>query len=44
MGNRFLRELLFVGAHAVPYYRKPHEVLANKMTRIAFATMRGKTT
>ena len=65
MGNRYLRKLLVVGAHAVLYHRKPHEdalrswakklmqtkpfklvavALANKMARIAFAIMRGKTT
>ncbi len=64
-GNRYLRKLLVVGAHAVLYHRKPHEdalrswakklmqtkpfklvavALANKMARIAFAIMRGKTT
>ena len=64
MGNRYLRKLLVVGAHAVLYHRKPHEdalrswakklmqtkpfklvavALANKMARIAFAIMRGKT-
>src|SRR5215472_5476450 len=64
MGNRYLRRLLVVGAHAVLYHRKPHEdalrswakklmqtkpfklvavALANKMARIAFAIMRGKT-
>jgi transposase len=64
MGNRCLRKLLVVGAHAVLYHRKPHEdalrsfakkfmqtkpfklvavALANKMARIAFAIMRGKT-
>jgi transposase len=25
MGNRYLRKLLVVGAHAVLYHRKPHE-------------------
>jgi transposase len=25
MGNRYLRNLLVVGAHAVLYHRKPHE-------------------
>jgi transposase len=25
MGNRHLRNLLVVGAHAVHYHRKPHE-------------------
>lgn len=65
MGNRYLRKLLVVGAHAVLYHHKPHEdalrswakklmqtkpfklvavALANKMARIAFAIMRGKTT
>jgi transposase len=65
MGNRYLRKLLVVGAHAVLYHRKPHEdalrswakklmqtkpfklvavALANKMARIAFAIMRGRTT
>jgi len=64
MGNRYLRKLLVVGAHAVLYHRKPYEdalrswakkliqtkpfklvavALANKMARIAFAIMRGKT-
>ena len=64
MGNRYLRRLLVVGAHAVLYHRKPHEdalrswakkliqtkpfklvavALANKMARIAFAILRGKT-
>ena len=64
MGNRYLRRLLVVGAHAVLFHRKPHEdalrswakklmqtkpfklvavALANKMARIAFAIMRGKT-
>src|ERR1700730_7767421 len=64
MGNRYLRKLLVVGAHAVLYHRKPHEdalrswakklvqtkpfrlvavALANKMARIVFAIMRGKT-
>jgi transposase len=64
MGNRYLRILLVVGAHAVLYHRKPHEdalrsfakklmqtkpfklvavALANKMARIAFAIMRGRT-
>ncbi len=64
MGNRYLRKLLVVGAHAVLYHRKPHEdalrswakklmqtkpfklvavALANKMARIAFTIMRGKT-
>ena len=62
MGNRYLRRLLVVGAHAVLYHRKPHEdalrswakklmqtkpfklvAVANKMARIAFAIMRGKT-
>jgi transposase len=64
MGNRYLRTLLVVGAHAVLYHRKPHDdalrsfakklmqtrpfklvavALANKMARIAFAIMRGKT-
>jgi transposase len=65
MGNRYLRRLLVVGAHAVLYHRKLHEdalrswakklmqtkpvklvavALANKMARIAFAILRGKTT
>ncbi|MGH6812191.1 MAG: IS110 family transposase [Methylocella sp.] len=65
MGNRYLRKLLVVGAHAVLYHHKPHEdalrswakklmqtkpfklvavALANKVARIAFAIMRGKTT
>ena len=65
MGNRYLRKLLIVGAHAVFYHRKPHDdalrswakklmqtkpfklvavALANKMARIAFAIMCGKTT
>ena len=61
MGNRYLRKLLVVGAHAVLYHRKPHDdvakklmqtkpfklvavALANKMARIAFAIMRGRTT
>jgi transposase len=65
MGNRYLRKLLVVGAHAVLYHRKRHEdalrsfakklmqtkpfklvavALANKMARIAFAIMRGRTT
>jgi transposase len=65
MGNRYLRKLLVVGAHAVLYHRKPHHdalrswakklmqtkpfklvavALANKLARIAFAIMRGKTT
>ena len=60
-----MRTLLVVGAHAVLYYRKPHDdalrsfakklmqtkpfklvavALANKMARIAFAIMRGRTT
>ena len=64
MGNRYLRKLLVVGAHAVLYHRKPHDdalrswakklmqtkpfklvavALANKMARIAFAILRGKT-
>src|ERR1700730_16158757 len=64
MGNRYLRTLLVVGAHAVLYHRKRHEdalrsfakklmqtkpfklvavALANKMARIAFAIMRGRT-
>ena len=63
MGNRYLRKLLVVGAHAVLFHRKPHTdplrmwakkliekkpfklvavALANKMARIAFAIMRGK--
>ena len=65
MGNRYLRKLLVVGAHAVLYHRKPHDdalrsfakklmqskpfklvavALANKMARIAFAILRGRTT
>ena len=65
MGNRYLRKLLVVGAHAVLFHRKPHTdplrswakrliekkpfklvavALANKMARIAFAILRGKTT
>jgi transposase len=65
MGNRYLRTLLVVGAHAVLYHRKPHDdalrsfakkliqtkpfkfvavALANKMARIAFAILRGRTT
>ena len=64
MGNRHLRKLLVVGAHAVLFHRKPHTdplrmwakkliekkpfklvavALANKMARIAFAILRGKT-
>ena len=64
MGNRNLRKLLVVGAHAVLFHRKPHTdplrmwakrliekkpfklvavALANKMARIAFAVLRGKT-
>jgi transposase len=64
MGNRNLRKLLVVGAHAVLFHRRPHTdplrmwakkliekkpfklvavALANKMARIAFAIMRGKT-
>jgi transposase len=64
MGNRNLRKLLVVGAHAVLFHRKPHTdplrmwakklmekkpfklvavALANKMARIAFAIMRGRT-
>ena len=64
MGNRNLRKLLVVGAHAVLFHRKPHTdplrmwakkliekkpfklvavALANKMARIAFAILRGKT-
>jgi transposase len=64
MGNRDLRKLLVVGAHAVLFHRKPHTdalrmcakkliekkpfrlvavALANKMARIAFAILRGKT-
>src|ERR1700692_2286879 len=64
MGNRYLRKLLVVGAHAVLYHRKPHTdalrmwatklmekkpfklvavALANKMARIAFAILRGRT-
>jgi transposase len=65
MGNRNLRKLLVVGAHAVLFHRKLHTdalrmwakkliekkpfklvavALANKMARIAFAILRGKTT
>ena len=65
MGNRYLRTLLVVGAHAVLYHRTPHDdalrswakkllqtkpfklvavALANKLARIAFAIMHGKTT
>ncbi len=64
MGNRNLRKLLVVGAHAVLFHRKPHTdprrmwakkliekkpfklvvvALANKMARIAFAILRGRT-
>ena len=64
MGNRYLRKLLVVGAHAVLFHRKHHTdalrmwakkliekkpfklvavALANKMARIAFAILRGKT-
>jgi transposase len=64
MGNRYLRKLLVVGAHAVLFHRKAHTdplriwvkqllekkpfklvaaALANKMARIAFAILRGKT-
>jgi transposase len=64
MGNRNLRKLLVVGAHAVLFHRKSHTdplrmwakkliekkpfklvavALANKMARIAFAIMRGRT-
>ena len=64
MGNRYLRKLLVVGAHAVLFHRKTHTdplrtwakklmekkpfklvavALANKMARIAFAILRGKT-
>jgi transposase len=64
MGNRELRKLLVVGAHAVLFHRGPHTdplrmwakkpiekkpfklvavALANKMARIAFAILRGKT-
>jgi transposase len=64
MGNRYLRKLLVVGAHAVLFHRKLHTdplrvwakkliekkpfklvavALANKMARIAFAILRGKT-
>jgi transposase len=64
MGNRNLRKLLVVGAHAVLFHRNPHTdplrmwakkliekepfklvavALANKMARIAFAILRGKT-
>jgi len=64
MGNRNLRKLLVVGAHAVLFHRRPHTdplrmwakkliekrpfklvavALANKMARIAFAILRGKT-
>jgi transposase len=63
MGNRYLRKLLVVGAHAVLFHRKTHTdplrmwakkliekkpfklvavALANKMARIAFAILRGK--
>jgi transposase len=65
MGNRNLRKLLVVGAHAVLFHRMSHTdplrmwakkllekkpfklvavALANKMARIAFAILRGKTT
>ena len=65
MGNRYLRTLLVVGAHAVLYHRTPHDdalrswakklmqskpfklvavALANKIARISFAIMHGKTT
>jgi transposase len=64
MGNRNLRKLLVVGAHAVLFHRKPHTdplrmgakkliqkktfklvaiALANRMARIAFGILRGKT-
>jgi transposase len=64
MGNRYLRTLLVVGAHAVLYHRTRHAdalrawarklmqtkpfklvavALANKLARIAFATLRDKT-
>jgi transposase len=64
MGNRYLRKLLVVGAHAVLYYRKQHHdalrtwadklmqtksfklvavAIANKLARIVFALLRGKT-
>jgi transposase len=58
MGNRNLRKLLVVGAHAVHtdplrmwakklIEKKPFKLvavaLANKMARIAFAILRGKT-
>jgi transposase len=64
MGNRYLRKLLVVGAHAVLYHRKAHTdglrtwanrlmetkpfklvavALANKLARIVFALMRGRT-
>jgi len=64
MGNRYLRKLLVVGAHAVLHHRKRHTdalrtwanklmetkpfrlvavALANKLARIAFAIIRGKT-
>jgi transposase len=64
MGNRYLRKLLVVGAHAVLFHRATHTdplrmwakkllekkafklvavALANKMARIAFAILRGKT-
>jgi transposase len=64
MGNRELRKLLVVGAHAVLFHRRAHTdplrmwakkliekkpfklvavALANKMARIAFAILRGKT-
>jgi len=64
MGNRYLRKLLVVGAHAVLFHRARHTdplrtwakkllenkpfklvavALANKMARIAFAILRGRT-
>ena len=65
LGNRYLRKLLVVGAHAGLYHRKRHTdalrtwtnrlletkplklvavALANKLARIVFGIMRGKTT
>ena len=64
MGNRYLRTLLVVGAHAVLHHRKHEDALrswakklmqskpfklvavalANKIARIAFAIIHGKTT
>ena len=35
MGNRYLRKLLVVGAHAVLYNRKGRVALANTLARIA---------